>query len=67
MLDMPIELASKGGIPIESTSKGDCLFMDWVDKYIIEMKDQGCTKIAYIGKEMFDMHILVEIPHGFLY
>ena len=27
------------------------------------MKDQGCTRIAYIGKKLFDMHILGEIPH----
>ena len=28
-------------IPIESISKDDYLFMDWVDKYITKIEDQG--------------------------
>ena len=51
------------GMLIELKIKCDCLFMDWVDKYIAEMKDQGCTRLACIGKELFDMHILGERPH----
>ena len=50
------------GMHIESASKGDCMSMDWVDKYIIEMNDQGCTRISCIGKELFGMHILEERP-----
>ena len=36
-------------IPFESTSKGDYLFKDLVDKYITKMEDQGCTKLACIS------------------
>ena len=43
-------------MPIESTSKYDYLFMDWVDKYITKIEDQGCTKIACINRGLFDMH-----------
>ena len=50
------------GMHIESARKGDCTSIDWVDKYIIEMNDQGCTRIAWIGKELFDIHILEERP-----
>ena len=27
--------------------------MDWVAKYIMEMKDQGCTRIACMGMKLF--------------
>ena len=53
-------------IPIESARKIDYPFMDWVGKYIIEMEDQGCTKIACIGRELFDMHALKGIHNEIL-
>ena len=37
-------------IPSESTRKYDHLFMDWVNKNIIEIEDQRCTRIACIGE-----------------
>ena len=37
--------------------------MDLVDKYITEIEDQGCTKLACISREWFDMHALEERPH----
>ena len=33
------------GMPIELANKGDYLFMNWVDKYITKIEDQGCTRI----------------------
>ena len=39
--------------------------MDWVAKYIMEMKDQGFTRIACMGMKLFDMHIMEEGPHKF--
>ena len=49
-------------IPIESTSKYDYLFMDWVDKYITKIEYQGCTRNACISTGLFDMHALKETP-----
>ena len=51
------------GIPIESTSKYYYLFMDWVDKYITKIEDQGCTRIAYINRGLFGMHAWKETPY----
>ena len=55
-------------IPIESTRKKYYLFMDWVDKYITEIEDQGCTRIACISRGLFDMHTLkgnlMSFPYG---
>ena len=42
----------------ESACKGDDIVNDLVDKYITEMEDQGCTKIACIDRELFDMNSL---------
>ena len=50
-------------VPFKSTSKGDYLFMDWVDKYISEIEDQGCTRIACISRGLFDMDDLKGKPH----
>ena len=36
--------------------------MYWVDKYITEIEDQGCTRIACISKGLVDMHTLKEKP-----
>ena len=36
------------------------IFMDWVDKYITEIEDQGCTRIACISRGLFDMHVWKE-------
>ena len=47
-------------IPIESTSKDDYLFMDWVDKYITKIEDQGCTRIACISEGLSDAHAWTE-------
>ena len=43
-------------IPSESTKKYDYLFMDWVDKNIIEIDDQGCTRIACISGGLYGTH-----------
>ena len=43
-------------IPSESTSKDDYLLMDWVDKNITEIEDQGCTRIACIIEGLSDTH-----------
>ena len=37
--------------------------MDWVDKFIGEIEDQGCTRIACISRGLFDMHALKGKPH----
>ena len=50
-------------MPIESKIKGDYIFMDWVDKFITEMEDQGCTRIACIGRGLFDIHSLKGKSH----
>ena len=50
-------------ISIESASKDDYLFMDWVDKYITKIEDQGCTRIACINRGLFDMHAWKETPY----
>ena len=50
-------------MPFKSASKGDYLYMDLIDKYITEMEDQGCTKLACIDREMFYIHSLKEIYH----
>ena len=50
-------------MPFESSRKVDYLFKELVDKYIIEMEDQGCTKHTCIGREIFGMHSLKEISH----
>ena len=47
-------------MPFESARKGDNLFMDLVDKCIIELEDQGCIKLACICREWFDMDTLEE-------
>ena len=52
-------------IPIESERKYDYLFMDWVDKYITKIEDQGCTRIAYINRGFLGMHTLKRKPHEF--
>ena len=51
-------------IIIESASKDDYIFMDWVDKYITKIEDQVCTKIACINRGLFDMHAWKETPYG---
>ena len=43
-------------IPTKSTRKYDYLFMDWVDKNITEIEDQGYTRIAYISQGLSDIH-----------
>ena len=43
-------------IPSESTRKDDYLFMDWIDKIITEIEDQGCTRIACISKGLSNTH-----------
>ena len=50
-------------ISFESTIKGDYLFNELIDKYTTKMEDKGCTKLARIGREMFDMHALKERAH----
>ena len=50
-------------ILIESKRKIDYSFMNWVGKYITEMEDQGCTRIACISRGLFDMHTLKGKPH----
>ena len=50
-------------ILIESSSKDDYLFMDWVDKYITKIEDQGCTRISCINRGLFDMHAWMETPY----
>ena len=51
-------------IPIESGSKDDYIFMDWVDKYITKIEDQGCNIIYCINRGLFDMHAWKETPYG---
>ena len=43
-------------ISSESTRKHDHLFKDWVTKNIIEIKDQGCTRIACISEGLSKTH-----------
>ena len=43
-------------IPSESKRKYDYLFMDWIDKNITEIEDQGCTRITFISKGLSDTH-----------
>ena len=50
-------------IQIESESKDDYLFMDWVDKYITKIEDQGCSRSACINRGLFDMHAWKETPY----
>ena len=50
-------------MPIESSRKIDYPFIDWVGKYITEMEDQGCTRIACISRGLFDMYTLKGKPH----
>ena len=50
-------------IPNESINKYDYLFMDWVDKYITEIEDQGCTRIAFISRGLFNMYTWKETPY----
>ena len=37
--------------------------MDWVDKYITKIEDQGCTRISCINRGLFDMHPWKETPY----
>ena len=50
-------------IRIELASKHDYLFMDWVDKYITKVEDQGCIRISCINRGLFDMHAWKETPY----
>ena len=50
-------------MPSELANEGDYMFMDWVDKYTIEMEDQVCTRLACISRGLFEMHALEEKPH----
>ena len=47
----------------ESTKRADYIFKELIYKYIIEMEDQGCTKLSCVSREWFDMHSLEERPH----
>ena len=47
----------------ESSRKYDYLFMDWVDKNIIEIEDQGCTRIACISERLSDKHAWKEMRY----
>ena len=51
-------------ISSEAARKYDHLFMDWVDKNIIEIEDQRCTRIAYIGEGLSDTYAWEEIHYG---
>ena len=50
-------------IPNESTNKYDYLFLDWVDKYITKIEDQGCTIIVGIYRGLSDTHAWKETPY----
>ena len=50
-------------IPIESSRKDDYLFMDWVDKCITKIEDQGCTRIVGINRELSDTHAWNGTPY----
>ena len=50
-------------IQSESASKYYYLFMDWVDKYITKIEDQGCTRIACISKGLSHTHARKVTPY----